>query len=1006
MSRAAATRKPADPVTSTRGPAPAPPAPAALIHAVMYCRVSSKDQEKEGFSIPAQQKLLREYAEQRGFRVVEEFVDVETAKRAGRTSFTRMADWLRQNARTCRTVLVEKTDRLYRNVKDWVELDGMNLEIHLIKENVVLSDDSRSHEKFIHGIKVLMAKNFIDNLSEEAKKGLAEKARQGIWPSRAPLGYLNHVRPDGKHVIVPDPELAPVIKRIFELYETGNYSLVTITKAAKKEGLHFRKSKQALPRTSIHTILQNRLYTGDFEWHGVRYVGIHQPLIAHDTYERVQAILEGRAMSSRHDGAREFLFSGLIRCGVCAAEEDPHLLVGEIKKQKYIYYRCENCKRLGRAVYVPEARLDEAVLRALRTLDMGEHNLTFLREALRDGHDAIAKARDQAVERINAQLARLQKRIDVAYDDRLDGRIDADLFESRSRAWREEQMNLRQELSRYDAADQGLIEAAPALLEIARTSFQLYERMNEDEKRFLLKFLSSNFIWTPTTLTPVWREPFDLLPNLGPKRGTGPDATSAPEPVFEGWQGHKDSNLGPADLESAALPTELYPFGSTLLSGLRAGARSAGGGHREAHRHHPPAVPGELREVPRADHLHQEDEGEPADHQRGAQPGEPARQHRRVDGHVVGLQQHGPGDGRHRHHEGEPAREVAPEPERHGDGDGGARARDGGEDREALGDADEHRMPPPQVGEGLRPLPPPGGEVEGDGGDRELPGQRRRRGEVALEVVLQREAHQRGGDGGDADEQEPAHPLALQPRPLPAERRQHHAEEVLPEQDQHRDQGADVEHEVEGERVPLDGQEVLEQHQVPGGGDGQELGEALQRAEEQRHEEEGHRGLAGGEGAEVGDEVVDVGLGELGEAGHRGAGPAGPDRPRHLRVGAPGPEGRGGEVGGLGVERDGRRPLAVSVHPVAGGAIGGVQRLPGPRLSGGGEREREHERDHRHLRSLHSPPRGYCPPPASASPAASSSSGSAGAAAAPFPAARSSRYCRTRRLSARSMVSE
>ncbi len=551
MSRAAATRNPTESLAPIRATAPTAVAPAALVHAVMYCRVSSKDQEKEGFSIPAQRKLLNDYAVQRGFRVVEEFVDVETAKRAGRTSFTRMAEWLRQNARTCRTVLVEKTDRLYRNVKDWVELDGMNLEIHLIKENVILSDDSRSHEKFIHGIKVLMAKNFIDNLSEEAKKGLAEKARQGIWPSRAPLGYLNLVRPDGKHVIVPDPELAPVIKRIFELYETGNYSLVTITKAAKKEGLHFRKSKQALPRTSIHIVLQNRIYTGDFEWHGVRYAGIHQPLIGHDTYERVQAILEGRAMSSRHDGAREFLFSGLIRCGVCAGEEDPHLLVGEIKKQKYVYYRCENCKRLGRAVYVPEPRLNESVHRALRTLDIGEHNLAFLRESLRSGHEAIAKARDQAVNRINEQLARLQRRIDVAYDDRLDGRIDAELFETRSRAWREEQMNLRQELSRYDAADQGLIEAAPSLLEIARTSFQIYEGMSEDEKRFLMKFLSSNFIWTPTTLTPVWREPFNLLEELASKRETGSDAIIAPEPVFEGWQGHMDSNQGPADLESA-----------------------------------------------------------------------------------------------------------------------------------------------------------------------------------------------------------------------------------------------------------------------------------------------------------------------------------------------------------------------------------------------------------------------------------------------------------------------
>jgi DNA invertase Pin-like site-specific DNA recombinase len=77
------------------------------------------------------------------------------------------------------TLLVEKTDRLYRNIKDWVTIDELGIEVHFVKEAVVLSEDSRSSEKFMHGIKVLMAKNYIDNLGEEVRKGMIEKARQG-----------------------------------------------------------------------------------------------------------------------------------------------------------------------------------------------------------------------------------------------------------------------------------------------------------------------------------------------------------------------------------------------------------------------------------------------------------------------------------------------------------------------------------------------------------------------------------------------------------------------------------------------------------------------------------------------------------------------------------------------------------------------------------------------------------------------------------------------------------
>ena len=122
---------------------------------VIYARVSSKEQEKEGFSIPAQLKLLRGYAAGHRFTVIEEFVDVETARRTGRPGFTTMVEFFKKQQKAKgsgnnrRTLLVEKTDRLYRNLKDWVTLDDLDLEIHFVKENVVLAHDSRSSEKFM-----------------------------------------------------------------------------------------------------------------------------------------------------------------------------------------------------------------------------------------------------------------------------------------------------------------------------------------------------------------------------------------------------------------------------------------------------------------------------------------------------------------------------------------------------------------------------------------------------------------------------------------------------------------------------------------------------------------------------------------------------------------------------------------------------------------------------------------------------------------------------------------
>src|SRR6266581_939032 len=189
--------------------------------AVSYARVSSKDQEREGFSIPAQQKALREYARANKLTVLREFVDVETAKQAGRSQFGEMLAFLKANP-SCRTILVEKTDRLYRNIRDWVTIDDLDLTVHFAKEGAVVSQSSRSSDKFMHGIKVLMAKNYVDNLSEEVQKGLREKAEQGHWPSVAPVGYVNNL---ATHRIEVDPARGPLIANVFAWYASEKYSL-------------------------------------------------------------------------------------------------------------------------------------------------------------------------------------------------------------------------------------------------------------------------------------------------------------------------------------------------------------------------------------------------------------------------------------------------------------------------------------------------------------------------------------------------------------------------------------------------------------------------------------------------------------------------------------------------------------------------------------------------------------------------------------------------------------
>ena len=130
--------------------------------------------------------------------------------------------------------MIEKTDRLYRNFRDILAVEELGVTVHFVKENTVLAPDSRSSEKVMHNIKVAIARNYVDNLSEEVKKELREKADQGHFPRLAHVGYANN--PTTRRTDV-DPVRGPLMARVFELYASGEYSLKALTIKVYEIGL-------------------------------------------------------------------------------------------------------------------------------------------------------------------------------------------------------------------------------------------------------------------------------------------------------------------------------------------------------------------------------------------------------------------------------------------------------------------------------------------------------------------------------------------------------------------------------------------------------------------------------------------------------------------------------------------------------------------------------------------------------------------------------------------------
>ena len=501
---------------------------------VLYARVSSKEQEL-GFSILAQEQLLAAYALQLNLKL-ERFSDVETAKTVGRPGFSAMVAYLRKHT-DCRALLVEKTDRLYRNFKDYVTIDELDVEVHFVKENFILTKDSRSSEKFMHGLKVLMAKNYIDNLSEEVRKGLRTKAAQSLWPSFAPLGYVNTIGDDGKRIIVPDPEFGPLVTSLFEWFARGEYSLKALARKAHEEGFCFRKSRGKVPVTTLHKILRKRIYMGEFDYGGARYHGIHEPLVTREMWERVQEILDGRHANKHRKVIHDFACSGLVQCGHCGCS-----MVGERKKGRYVYYHCTGYRGKCGEPYTREEQLQEQFAARLRELVVPPPVLDWLRSELADSDHAEHAGHAQALLRQRTELDRVQARLDILYEDRLDGRIDVVKYDQKAAELREQRDRVLNRIRAAEGAVLPSISQAADLMMLTSKGADLFLKQPAAEQRKLLHLLLENASWKGGELRMSFREPFENLRLSNQTTSNDSNRFDRSRPEFGIWRREWDSN--------------------------------------------------------------------------------------------------------------------------------------------------------------------------------------------------------------------------------------------------------------------------------------------------------------------------------------------------------------------------------------------------------------------------------------------------------------------------------
>jgi hypothetical protein len=351
---------------------------------------------------------------------------------------------------------------------------------------------------------VLVARNYSQNLGEETIKGMSEKARSGMYPSCAPIGYKNADGPVGKRVIVPDPHTAPTVSRIFELFATGDYSLKQLAAKLRTEGLRLRSAH--IHKSALQQILRRRLYSGDFDFSGETYHGTYEPLVSKETWERVQSILNDHGKTNRHRIRRDFAFSGLVRCGHCGC-----MLVGEVKKGRYVYYHCTGHRGKCPEPYTRQETLVEQFARNLADLVIPSEVSEWLQATYVESDLTERAARERAIQQHKAQYERLEARMETLYTDRLDGRITPSFYDAKAGEFRTQQQALLRKIEQIQSSTPAPVEEALNLMQLTSKAATLFRRQNGHEQRRLLRNLVRTAAWLAGELRVEFEEPFEIL---------------------------------------------------------------------------------------------------------------------------------------------------------------------------------------------------------------------------------------------------------------------------------------------------------------------------------------------------------------------------------------------------------------------------------------------------------------------------------------------------------------
>ncbi len=475
---------------------------------IAYCRKSTDEKDRQILSIESQIQEIRDFAQRKHLEVVEFATESKTAKVPGRPVFEQVFKKIEKGE--AQGIVSWHPDRLARN-----SIDGGKI-IYLLDTGKLLDlkfpsfwFENSPQGKFVLNIAFGQSKYYVDNLSENVRRGLKQLLRNGVWPAKAPYGYIYN-KPAKKQEI--DPIKSKLIKKAFQKYADGEWSQTQIAKNLFEYG-YMRKNGKPLSLNEVVRFLTNKFYIGLFKYNGEWYEGTHDQFISKGLFDEVQRKLN---QNKRNFADRKFNFLGLIKCGECGASITAEHKFKFYKrtrgKVEYIYYRCTKKLKQCSQKYIQEPDLDQQIRKVILNSALSQSWADQWMKWLERDEVVEKQNIEDNVFKLESQVKMSDEKLNTLLDGYLDGTIESETYKSKKNELFENKVKLQEEIAKLQTQGSTWLGPMREFIETAKNGDKIARAKNNGEElAHFARNIGSDYFLTGRQLRVQYKKGFARL---------------------------------------------------------------------------------------------------------------------------------------------------------------------------------------------------------------------------------------------------------------------------------------------------------------------------------------------------------------------------------------------------------------------------------------------------------------------------------------------------------------